>query len=247
MAYVKKNKPISYLGNKELLKHIHESKLSYSSLINPAYQDPRLAYPDRVVRSIQDVTEPDKVYRVMDNSHIPPGVKPSFAPYRHYLLIDNHPIEVLRSHWTGGANDGQFKDHHGRITQGLAERMMKLVSNFAKKGNWRNYSYNEEMQGQALVQLCQVALQFDESRSAVPNPFAYYTAIANNSFRKILNQEKKMQNLRDDILEDEGQMPSHSRQTENEAQQRGEVKPKLIFRPGGRTKKKPQPQQEAQS
>jgi hypothetical protein len=70
------------------------------------------------------------------------------------------------------------------------------------------------MQGQALMQLSQIGLQFDESKSE--NPFAYYTAAITNSFTRILNVEKKNQALRDDLLQESGMMPSHTRQIEHE-------------------------------
>jgi hypothetical protein len=66
------------------------------------------------------------------------------------------------------------------------------------------------MRGQALLQLSQIGLQFDESKSQ--NPFAYYTAAITNSFTRVLNIEKKMQNIRDDILEMNGLNPSWTRQ-----------------------------------
>jgi len=71
-------------------------------------------------------------------------------------------------------------------------------------------TYNEEMRGQALLQLSQIGLQFDEAKSQ--NPFAYYTAAITNSFTRILNLEKKNQNIRDDILEMNGLNPSWTRQ-----------------------------------
>ena len=71
-------------------------------------------------------------------------------------------------------------------------------------------TYNEEMRGQALLQLSQIGLQFDESKSQ--NPFAYYTAAITNSFTRILNLEKKNQNIRDDMLEQAGLNPSWTRQ-----------------------------------
>jgi len=70
-------------------------------------------------------------------------------------------------------------------------------------------TYNEEMRGQALLQLSQIGLQFDEAKSQ--NPFAYYTAAITNSFTRILNLEKKSQNIRDDILEMNGLNPSWTR------------------------------------
>lgn len=75
-------------------------------------------------------------------------------------------------------------------------------------------TYVDEMRAQALVQLSQVGLQFDEDRSNIPNPFAYYTAVINASFTKVLNTEKKNQSIRDDILETYGATPSYTRQNE---------------------------------
>jgi hypothetical protein len=87
---------------------------------------------------------------------------------------------------------------------------MKLCERYATRSNWRGYTYNEEMRGQALLQLSQIGLQFDESKSQ--NPFAYYTAAITNSFTRILNLEKKNQNIRDDMLEQAGLNPSWTRQ-----------------------------------
>jgi hypothetical protein len=73
-------------------------------------------------------------------------------------------------------------------------------------------TYIDEMKGQAILQLSQVGLQFDESKSE--NPFAYFTSVVNNSFTRILNLEKKNQNIRDDLLEDSGYTPSSTRQSQ---------------------------------
>ncbi|NJO58795.1 MAG: hypothetical protein HC836_10735 [Richelia sp. RM2_1_2] len=76
-------------------------------------------------------------------------------------------------------------------------------------------TYNEEMRGQALLQLSQVGLQFNEAKSA--NPFAYYTETINNSFTRVLNTEKKNQHIRDDLLIAHNSTPSFSRQFDHEA------------------------------
>jgi hypothetical protein len=70
------------------------------------------------------------------------------------------------------------------------------------------------MRGTALLQLSQIGLKFDESKS--DNPFAYYTAAITNSFTRVLNEEKKNQNIRDDILEINGLNPSWTRQMSNQ-------------------------------
>ena len=105
------------------------------------------------------------------------------------------------------------------MTNNLALMFMKLVDRYGHRGNWRGYTYIDEMKSQALLQLSQVGLQFDESRSENPNPFAYYTQTITNSFMRILNIEKKNQNIRDDILIMNGATPSFTRQTEDQIKQ----------------------------
>jgi hypothetical protein len=77
------------------------------------------------------------------------------------------------------------------------------------------------MRGQALIQLTQIALQFDESKSN--NPFAYYTAAVTNSFTRVLNVEKRQRDIRDDMLQEAGQMPSWTRQMEHIEHHQAEV------------------------
>ncbi len=109
--------------------------------------------------------------------------------------------------------NGYFSSNHGKITNSLAMMFMKLCERYGTRANWRGYTYNDEMQSQALMQLSQIGLQFDESKSE--NPFAYYTAAITNSFTRILNIEKKNQSIRDDLLEQNNMMPSFTRQTLN--------------------------------
>jgi len=138
-------------------------------------------------------------------------VRVNFPPFEHYRLDENRNLYLVgRSHWQGDLVTGQFCKTHGEMTRKLAQMFMKLCERYATRSNWRGYTYNDEMRGQALLQLSQIGLQFDESKSQ--NPFAYYTAAITNSFTRILNIEKKMQNIRDDILEINGLNPSWTRQ-----------------------------------
>jgi hypothetical protein len=135
----------------------------------------------------------------------------NFPPFEHWRLNDaKEKYLVGRSHWKGDLETGEFSKDHGDMTRKLAHMFMKLCERYATRSNWRGYTYNEEMRGQALLQLSQIGLQFDESKSQ--NPFAYYTAAITNSFTRILNLEKKSQNIRDDILEINGLSPSWTRQ-----------------------------------
>lgn len=137
--------------------------------------------------------------------------KCNFPPFQHFKIDSegNHYC-VGKSHWQGPLDTGSFNKEHGTMTNKLAHMFMKLCERYATRSNWRGYTYNDEMRSQALLQLSQIGLQFDESKSQ--NPFAYYTAAITNSFTRVLNIEKRNQNLRDDILEMNNLNPSYTRQ-----------------------------------
>ena len=138
-------------------------------------------------------------------------VKCNFPPFFHYKVTEEGtPVIVGKSHWKGTLKKGEFCREHGKMTPKLAHMFIKLCERYATRSNWRGYTYNDEMRSQALLQLSQIGLQFDEFKSQ--NPFAYYTAAITNSFTRVLNIEKRNQNLRDDILEMNGLNPSYTRQ-----------------------------------
>jgi len=171
------------------------------------------------------IQKADLVFRIMTFDHIPdePGrkknpktvadkkTKLNFPPFQHWKFDENdNLICVGKSHWVGGMENGYFEKANGRATNKLAMMWLKLVDRYATRGNVRGYTYNDEMKGQAILQLSQIGLQFDESKSQ--NPFAYYTAAVTNSFVRVINLEKRNQNIRDDILEINNLNPSHTRQ-----------------------------------
>jgi hypothetical protein len=137
--------------------------------------------------------------------------KCNFPPFQHWKLDEEgNSICVGKSHWKGDLEKGKFSKEHGAMTPKLAHMFIKLCERYATRSNWRGYTYNDEMRSQALLQLSQIGLQFDEAKSQ--NPFAYYTAAITNSFTRVLNIEKRNQNLRDDILEMNNLTPSYTRQ-----------------------------------
>ena len=168
------------------------------------------------ILDLDDVVEDPLADLVEDVVLDPTHMRVNFPPFWHYRLDeDKNPVLVGKSHWRGDLDSGEFCKDHGNMTRKLATMFMKLCERYATRSNWRGYTYNEEMRGQALLQLSQIGLQFDESKSQ--NPFAYYTAAITNSFTRILNIEKKNQNIRDDILEMNGLNPSWTRQNSGRA------------------------------
>lgn len=129
--------------------------------------------------------------------------------------------EVVDLH--GGKNNGRSAPGLGKIAhpniptvdhEGQVWCPETEYGCFLARRNGKPYltgnTYNDEMRSQALLQLSQIGLQFDESKSQ--NPFAYYTATITNSFTRVLNIEKRNQNIRDDIMEMNGLNPSYTRQ-----------------------------------
>jgi hypothetical protein len=175
------------------------------------------------------IEKTDLVFRIMTFDHIPlaPGRKKktktradahekvNFPPFQHWKFDDNGNLMCVgKSHWVGGVSNGHFSKEHGKFTDKLARMFMKLCERYATRSNVRGYTYNDEMRGQAILQLTQIGLQFDESKSN--NPFAYYTAAVTNSFVRVINIEKRNQNIRDDILEMNNFNPSYTRQSNHE-------------------------------
>lgn len=175
------------------------------------------------------IAKTDLVFRIMTFDHIPlaPGRKKTtkttadshdkvnFPPFQHWKFDEDGELKCIgKSHWKGSLEKGKFSKDHGRITENLGKMFIKLSERYAQRSNWRGYTYVDEMRGQAILQLSQIGLQFDESKSE--NPFAYYTAAVTNSFTRILNIEKKNQNIRDDMLEEAGLTPSMTRQYQHE-------------------------------
>ena len=172
-----------------------------------------------------DILEKDLVFRVHTFEHVLQDIgrkktiktvadiheRINFFPYKHFAYNKRGKlVEVGRSHW----KDGKYSSDHGQITPKLAHMFVMLVNRYSQRSNWRGYTYIDEMKGQAMLQLASMGLKFNEYMS--DNPFAYYTASVTNAFRRVLNTEKKNQNIRDDLLEMNGLNPSFTRQLEND-------------------------------
>jgi hypothetical protein len=170
------------------------------------------------------IPKTDLIFRIMSYDHIPAEhgrkknpkseadkrAKVNFKPFQHWKFDENDNLVCVgKSHWKGDLETGYFDKNAGKITDTLARMMLKLCERYATRGNVRGYTYNDEMRGQAILQLTQIGLQFDESKS--DNPFAYFTAAVTNSFVRVINIEKRNQNIRDDILEMNGLNPSFTR------------------------------------
>jgi len=170
------------------------------------------------------ICENDLVFRIMTFDHIPlqpdrkktvktvadGRAKVNFPPFQHWKFNENKELVCVgKSHWDGDVDTGHFSITKGQMSNLLGKMLMKLAERYSSRSNVRGYTYNDEMRGQAVLQLTQVALQFDESKSS--NPFSFYTQCCTNAFLRVINIEKRNREIRDDILESAGLNPSHTR------------------------------------
>lgn len=98
----------------------------------------------------------------------------------------------------------------GKMTDRLAHMLQTLAARYGRKGNFANYTYNEDMQAYAMLMLVKTWNSFDPAKSS--NPFAFFTQCIKNSFIQFLNQEKRQRDIRDAQLVDKGLSPSYTYQ-----------------------------------
>jgi len=184
-----------------------------------APKQPRKTVKKKTAKDIFEFEEPniDEIFADLEDNTTKAEVddmvhvKVNFPPFQHFKIDSTNTFKCVgKSHWEGDLETGAFNKEHGKITNKLARMYIMMCEKYAMKYNWRGYTYNDEMRNSAILQLTYVGLRFNEAKSA--NPFAYYTAAITNSFCRVLNTEKRNQNIRDDILEINGLNPSWSRQ-----------------------------------
>ena len=91
-------------------------------------------------------------------------------------------------------------------------------------------TYIDEMRSAAILQLSFAGLKFNEHLGQ--NPFAYFTTLINRAFTTVLNTEKRNQNIRDDMLQDNGYLPSFNRQMQEEFDGNIQYEGKIIYKKG---------------
>ena len=136
-------------------------------------------------------------------------------------LIMNYGKEVLRSHWSGKTIEtGHFDMTKGSLSEGLVIMIMMLVSKYAKSGNWASYTFRDDMESGALLQLCDTALKYEETKGN--NVFAYLTQIASNKFTAILNSEKTQRKIKSKLMQQAGYDATYNEQIDFEMKVKAE-------------------------
>jgi len=90
----------------------------------------------------------------------------------------------------------------GEATDELCRMFILLVNKIGSRGNFCEYSYVDEMKGDALLMLITKWEQFDVDK--YDKPFQYYTSFVWNAFRQQMKKFKNQQKIRDRMIMDAG-------------------------------------------
>lgn len=82
----------------------------------------------------------------------------------------------------------------------LGECILKISTHLAYKSNFINYTFRNEMIGDAIENCVKVVDNFNPERST--NPFAYLTQICYNAFIRRIQLEQKQQYIKGKLIEE---------------------------------------------
>ena len=190
-------KKVNYLNNKDILKEIHKSKMTFCHLADDKYFE-----FDVILEDVSKINR-NSIKVARENRA---SIMQSIA-YQAAMAV--HDINDYKNK----PKQKEFAVDPKSIAQeDLVFRVMcmeHIPLEFGRKKNPKN-----EAETKAKVNF-----------PPFKHPFAYYTAGVNNSFTRVLNIEKRNQTIRDDILIDSGHLPSYGRQIqhENELRQLREI------------------------
>lgn len=78
----------------------------------------------------------------------------------------------------------------GILTDELADMVSKIAHKLSYASNFINYTYREDMVGDALIRMFKALMSQKYDRVKGTNPFSYFTRIAFNAFRNRIKKEK---------------------------------------------------------
>ncbi len=144
------------------------------------------------------VTKKTKTKTSKPNATPSPEAKPEVKPKKRKNYITNKVLlpEVIECKKTGVMSDK------------LARMLQLITTRYATHPKFAGYTFNEDMQAYAMMQLCRTWAAFDEKKSS--QAFSYYTQCITNSFWQFYNREKTQRMVRDALLIKGGLNPSYN-------------------------------------
>jgi hypothetical protein len=83
----------------------------------------------------------------------------------------------------------------GHPSEELGRMILLIATNYANKGNFTNYTWKEDMIGDAVYTCIKYLKNFNPEKSQ--NPFAYITTICRNAFINHIKKQHKHSDIKD--------------------------------------------------
>ena len=117
----------------------------------------------------------------------------------HY--VDNKVLTEVLTTWSKEAKAAARKKlPQPRKPDYVAECMMKIANRLSSKPGFMNYTYKEDMVGDALESCLRYIHNFNPAKSN--NAFAYITQIVHNAFIRRIQKEQKQTYVKMKIVQD---------------------------------------------
>jgi len=203
-----------FSSNEELIKNI---ELEITSLKNIIKENDRYIRSNKLFKEKQVPYKEKNKKLAEEVKELKEKIKELSKQFSENIM--KYGKEILRSHWSGDSIEtGHFDVSQGQLSEGLVIMIMMLVSKYARSSNWASYTFRDDMESAALLQLYDTALKFEEVKGN--NVFAYLTQTASNKFTAILNSEKTQRRIKSKLMQEAGYNPTYNEQIDFEMKNR---------------------------
>jgi DNA-directed RNA polymerase specialized sigma subunit len=97
-------------------------------------------------------------------------------------------VEAYRESWDEEEKKGEPSEELGRM-------ILLIATRYAEKGNFANYTWKEDMIGDAVLTCIKYLKNFNSEKSK--NPFAYITTICRHAFINHIKKQHKHSDIKD--------------------------------------------------
>jgi DNA-directed RNA polymerase specialized sigma24 family protein len=84
-----------------------------------------------------------------------------------------------------------------RMTEELGRMIISIATNYANKGSFIGYTWKADMISEAVLTCVKYLKNFDPTKYANPNPFAYITTIVHHAFISFIKKQNKHSAIKD--------------------------------------------------
>jgi len=125
-------------------------------------------------------------------------VKPKKAEKTHYIDNKKFYAEIVK--WKIMINEArEVDDPVPPVTEYIGICFMEIAQNLARKPNFMNYQFKDDMIGDGIENCLMYAHNFNPDKSS--NPFSYFTQIIYYAFLRRIQKEKKQNLIKYKFLE----------------------------------------------